>query len=251
MIREADVVRSHQELKGGFCMNLYDLAFTSYFYNSFTSFNNSYKSLLKEVANELDLLNLEHRKALIIWLNKWGCRQFSLEFHEMAADEILSWYKEGHIELIPQDKKLWELTKTELGKISIIFDELAKRTASRKMRGSNLLSITVGSTGASKILFALRPEVAAPWDEAIRTGLKHSGDGASYVKYLVQIGSEIESLSVSCNKNGFELLNVPQELGRDEATIAQLIGEYFWITKTRKCYPPSLETIQRWAKWSS
>lgn len=231
-------------------MKLFDLAFTCYIYDSFTTFNKSYKSFLEAVANKVDLLTLEHRKALIIWLNKWGCRQFSLEYHEMASDEILSWYKEDHIELIPQDKKLWELTETELRRIFIIYDELAKKTASQKMRGSNLLSITVGPTGASKILFALRPEVAVPWDEAIRNGLKHVGDGDSYVKYLEQVGSEIESLSISCNKNGIEMLEVPQKLGRDEATIAQLIGEYFWVTETRKCYPPSLETIQRWTKWS-
>ena len=231
-------------------MNLFDLAFTCYVYGSFTTFNKSYKSFLKATANKVDLLNPEHREALIIWLNKWGCRQFSLEYHKMASGEILSWCKEGHARLIPKDKKLWELTETELRRISIIYDELAKKKASKKMRGSNLLTITIGPTGASKILFALRPEVAVPWDEAIRNGLKHMGDGDSYVKYLEQVRSEIESLSISCNKNGIEMFQVPQKLGRDEATIAQLIGEYLWVTETKKCYPPSLKTIQRLAKWS-
>lgn len=241
---------SHQALKGRLYMNLFDLAFTSHVYNSFTGFNESYKSFLKKVNNDLDLLDPKHRKALIVWLNKWGCRQFSLEYHEMASNEILSWYKEGYLEVIPKDERLWELNEKELKKISDAYDELAEKKASKKKRNGNLLSINVGPTGASKILFALRPEVMVPWDVAIRNGLGYNGDGESYVNYLKQSKSLIESLSTSCKKKGIELLEVPQELGREESTVAQLIGEYYWVTETKDCYPPSSKTVQQWAKWS-
>lgn len=231
-------------------MNLYKLAFTCYIYNSFTDFNNSYKAFQKDIDYRLELYQLEHRKSLIGWLNKWGCRQFACNYHGTACDEILAWYQEGHIEMIPQNKKLWKLKGKELEQIAGIYDALAGKIASYKVRDDKLIPITVGPTGASKILFALRPEIAPPWDETIRIGLGHDGSGASYVDFLRRVINEIEDLTVSCKKNNIELLQVPQLIGRTDSTIAQLIGEYFWVTETRKCYPPASETIQVWARWS-
>ena len=141
----------------------------------FTTFNKTYKYFLKAVENKIDLLNQEHRKELILWLNKWGCRQFSIEFHKVASHELLGWYNKGYTDLIPQDKKLWELTESEFEGVSRAYDELTKRKASYKYRKGKELTITVGATGASKILFALRPDVAVPWDEAIRKGLEAFG----------------------------------------------------------------------------
>ncbi len=231
-------------------MNLFELAFTCYVYDSMSTFNKSYKSFLKDIGNNIDLFIPEHRKALIIWLNRWGCRQFSLNYHEMASQEILNWYKEGYIKSIPQDKKLWEMTGSELDLIANVFDTLASRKASYKIRKDNKLLIKVGSTGASKILFALRPEIAIPWDEAIRKSLKYLGDGNSYVNYLKNARSEIESLINSCEENDIDLHEIPKTFERDEATIAQLVGEYFWVKKTRECKPPSNDTIKSWARWS-
>ncbi|PTD94875.1 hypothetical protein C9439_00090 [archaeon SCG-AAA382B04] len=231
-------------------MDLFDLAFTSYIYDFFTSFNESYKSFLKRVDYDLDLLDPKDRRALIVWLNRWGCRQFSLDYHELASNEILSWYNEGYLEVIPEEKRLWELNKKEFKEIRATYAELAQKTASRKKRNGDLLSISVGPTGASKILFALRPEVFVPWDIAIRKGLGYNDDSSSYVNYLKQAKSLIESLSTSCDKNDVELLEVPQKLGREKATVAQLIGEYYWVTETKDCYPPSPDTVQQWAKWS-
>ncbi len=230
-------------------MNLFELAFTCYIYDFFTSFNQSYKSFLKFTGNNVDLYNPAHRKELICWLNKWGCRQFALDYHEFASNEIFSWYEEGYIDLIPHDKNIWELTQLELENISDIYDALAEKKASYKARKGKELSIKVGATGASKILFALRPGIAIPWDEAIRQGLKHTGSGESYVDYLKQAKTKIESLYSSCVINSIELSEIPKVLNREEATVAQLVGEYFWITETKKCYPPSPETLQLWAMW--
>ncbi len=230
-------------------MKLYELAFTGYIYSSFTPFNLIFKAFFKDVTGRLDLLEPGHRKSLIVWLSKGGYRQFTLEYHQAVSDIILAWYKEGHTEKIPQDKMLWELNDKELEEITYIFDALAGRKVSQKARGGKSVSVKVGPTGASKILFALRPEIAAPWDEAIRIGLGYDGSGVSYLEYLRRIIIETEDLTVSCSKNNIELLQVPPVIGRSDSTITQLIGEYFWVTETRKCYPPSSETIQCWAKW--
>ncbi len=230
-------------------MNLFDLAFTCYIYGTFTIFNESYKSFLKKVNYSPDILNPEHRRALIVWLNMWGCRQFSLEYHELASEEILSWYKETGFDSFLGEKRLWELNESELKEIRVFYNRLAEKTASRKKRNGELLSVSVGPTGASKILFALRPQAMVPWDVAIREGLGYNGNGDSYVSYLKQSKSLVNEFSASCSKNDIQLHEVPEEIGRDRATVAQLIGEYFWVTETKNCYPPSPEIIQKWAKW--
>ena len=229
-------------------MNLFDLAFTSYLYDAFTSFNTSYKDFQNTVDHKLDLSIIKHRKAMITWLNQWGCRQFSRACHGEASDEILSWYQEGFVDLIPNDKDLWELSDQDLGLISVMYDKLATRTASHKMRAGRELSITIGPTGASKILFALKPRIVVPWDEAMRVELGYDGSGVSYIEYLKRVKAEIESLMVSCHNNDIELQDVPKTFRRD-ATIPQLVGEYYWVTLTRNCYPPPAATIRCWAKW--
>jgi len=55
---------------------------------------------------------------------------------------------------------------------------------------------------------------------------------------------------VFCSINNIDFLEVPQKIGRPGSTLPQLIGEYYWVTFTRKCKLPSHETVQKWAKWS-
>ena len=70
--------------------------------------------------------------------------------------------------------------------------------------------------------------------------------------YLKRVKAEIESLMVSCQNNDIELQEVPKLLERDGSTIPQMIGEYFWVTLTKNCYPPSAaDTVNNWAKWKS
>ena len=231
-------------------MNLYELAFSCYIYNNFTPFNRTFKDFFSTIDGELNLADKKHRQALIIWLNKWGCRQFSLEYRDTAADIIEKWYTEVDLDTIPAEKTLWELNERELKAIATIYDSLVDKTASTKARRGRLLRISVGPTGASKILFALRPEIAAPWDEAIRIGLGHDGSGASYLKYLQRIIGDVNTLRISCEKNNVEFAEIPQTIGRSGSTIVQLIGEYYWMTETRKLPPPAMEVLQHWVKWA-
>ncbi len=231
-------------------MNLYELAFTCYIYNFSTSFNQTYIELQKKTGGSVDLVQEAHRKDLIVWLNKWGCRQFALDYHKEASKELLAWYKEGHIEKLPGSKKLWDLNDQELDQVGYIFDSLICKIASRPVKGGKEIPRTFGPTGASKILFALRPNIAVPWDSYIRKGLGYSGTGSSYVDYLKRLIEEIEELKKSCIENGHYLHEVPNIIGRDGSTIPQLAGEYFWVIETKKCYPPEQHIIQNWAQWS-
>lgn len=55
---------------------------------------------------------------------------------------------------------------------------------------------------------------------------------------------------MSYAENDIVLCEVPSKLNRENSTIPQLVGEYFWVNETKKCYPPKNEVIQDWAKWS-
>ncbi len=182
-------------------MNLYELAFTSHVYNAFTNYNADYLRLLEKTRPELNLERAEHRQELIDWLNQWGCRQFALGYQSLASEEMLAWHRNNYHQLVPRDKPLWDLTDSELFNVSEVFDSLVARTASHKLRKGQELTMTFGPTGASKILFALRPHAMIPWDTPIRNKSKFSGDGESYKNYLYRALEEIESLKASCLKH--------------------------------------------------
>ncbi len=40
----------------------------------------------------------------------------------------------------------------------------------------------------------------------------------------------LQDFTIIWRKNNIEILEVPQKIGRDESTVPQLIGEYFWVT---------------------
>ena len=232
-------------------MNLYELAFTSHVYNAFTNYNADYLRLLERTGPELNLERAEHRQELIDWLNQWGCRQFALGYHSLASEEMLAWHRSNFQELVPGHKPLWDLTDSELFHVSEVFDSLVVRTASHKVRNGQEITTTFGPTGASKILFALRPHAMIAWDTPIRNKGKFLGNGGSYKNYLYRALEEIESLKRSCLKHDIELEEIPGLLERDNATVAQLVGEYFWVTITRECLPPTIETAAAWARWST
>ena len=236
-------------VKGRDGLNLYELAFTCYIYNFFTSFNQTYTELQKNTGGNVDLIQEAHRKDLIVWLNKWGCRQFALDYHKEASEELLAWCGEGHVENLPLGKNLWDINDQEMSQVGCIFDSLVCKVASRPVKGDKEIIKTFGPTGASKILFALRPNLAVPWDSYIRNGLGYSGNGNSYVEYLKRLIEEIEVLEKSCVENGHQLQKIPSIIGREGSTIPQLAGEYFWVTETKKCYPPERGIIQDWAEW--
>ncbi len=228
-------------------MELFDLAYSSRMYETFTSFNESFLDLRQSTNGELNLSMAVHRHALILWRNKWGCRQFAIEYHDLASKEILEW--SNNLPSGYRDLDLWNLTAYQMQIIVTLYNDLLKRTASYKQRGKNLLTVTFGPTGASKALYALWPKVAVPWDEAMRAHFRREGNGESYQRLLKVVIKEIESLKVSCEKNSVNLKDVPGLLGREEATIPQLVGEHLRVTIARKCLPPSDAIVRNWAKW--
>lgn len=231
-------------------MALSELAFACLVYGGLTNYDESYLGFLKNTGGSVDLGNSDHRKALLTWLNRWGCRHLAHSHHEHASVELLSWHNEYGSTLFPRDRNLWELSEQELTSAGAAYEALSSRIASYRKRNGGRSPVRFGPTAAAKILFAIRPGALLPWDKAIRKSRGYDNSRASYLSFLSSAKSVLEELATSCQRNGFQLADLPRVLGRPHSTVPKLIDEYYWVTITKNCSPPDSDTFQRWASWS-
>jgi hypothetical protein len=231
-------------------MKLSDLAFACYVYSRMSNYDKSYTYFLNCTNNRIDIRINGHRIALIKWLNSWGCRQFALNYHNLASEEISDWYEEFGNLLFPRNMTLLELSDNDIVLVSKAYAKLVGRTASkRKTKNAGEVDVMIGPTGAAKILFALRPNALAPWDESIRDKLNLDGSPSSYTNYLRIVKDNLEELSETCKRNGYDLSELPNLVGRPGSSLAKLVDEYFWVTISRNCPPPAHDDLARWVNW--
>ena len=232
-------------------MKLGELAFACHIFGLMSDYDSPYKQFLNSTYPVIDLRSTVHLIALLKWLNAWGCRQFAIESHELAANEIKEWYGEFNQYLLSEDVTILTLTAENIAMVERAYAGLVVRTASyRKLSGDRKSQERVGPTGTAKILFALRPNALIPWDGAMRDEFDLDGSSHSYGKYLRKVRNDLEEVSRECNQNGFDLKDLPTRLGRSNSSITKLIDEYYWVTVTRRCTAPSKEDLKIWMDWS-
>jgi len=207
----------------------------------------TYQDFLKSVNNELDLGIDDHRDKLLVWLRKWGCRQFWVAKNDISSKEILDWYKKNSKVLSCLKSDLYHLNEGEIQLLGDLYSSLKQKTASINKKGN---IISVGPTGAAKILFALKPETTLPWDNPIREHFKYDDSKESYIKYIEKAKDILFEIEKDCIKYNVQFNNLPEHLERPNSTHAKLIDEYFWITITMKCYPPPRDLLAKWYNWS-
>ena len=230
-------------------MKLSELAFACYVYAKMDEDDSSYSRFLAATNNTPDLGLVGHRTALLKWLNAWGCRQFAVEYHRSASEEIRRWHERWGHQLFPATKPLLDLDDEELRLTDAAYTDLTERTASKRKRASgNAYTVKVGPTGASKILFAIRPQALPPWDEPVREHLRDYGV-KSYVDYLARVMSELAELADACSQNGLALSDLPRVLGQPYASLVKLVDEYYWVTISRRCPPPEADVLAHWSAW--
>jgi len=232
-------------------MNLYELAFACYMYKFMAGFDESYTDYLSTTQNSTNLSLINHREALLAWLNKWGCRQFAQKSHEIASQEILLWYSEYEGVLLNyKNRKIQELSDAELTNIPEMFDGLSGKKASIVNNKNNSALIkTVGPTGAAKILFAIEPDVFIPWDIPMREKFGYDGSGNSYVEYLKYVKGMINEIRQECSNYSVSIEDLPDHIDRPQSSLTKLIDEYHWITITKRCEPPARHTLDEWCAW--
>lgn len=221
-------------------MNLNDLASASQVYRKETNFDSSYLHFLQEIDNTLDLTNSKHRKALLVWLNSWACRQFIIKYHDFASEQILKWYKNAEYLLPEKTKNIWELTDNDLDKIHRLYDSLVNIPIAKKRKNNNEEIIHAGPTGASKILYVLRPKSLILWDIPMRKYFNWGDSGYAYVRYINHVNKIIKDLIIQCKYNNFSIEVLPEKINRPNSSIPKLIDEYHWVTITKGWQIPKL-----------
>ena len=229
-------------------VTLCKLALASTMYDSLTRFNKSLGLLNRDTGGSIDLSNPTHRAFLLKWLNDWGCRHLPKDQHKVASSSILNWHQANGASFFPKNTPLWDLGDHELEVAANAYGSLKNSTGAWQDRGGRRLEVHIGETAASKILFAIRPKALMPWDDAMRTYFKCDGSPASYSGYLKKIRKLTSHIKVLCRNKGFQINDLPKELGRPDSTVLALVNEYIWITVTKKCELPSSHTLARWAE---
>ena len=228
-------------------MTLFELAFACFLYGHLTNYDNSYLEFMRRVDWRLDMHDAAHRRALLQWLRQWGCRQIHPDYLRPTSASLLRWYRDNHKRLPAFSRNIWELSDRQICSTAEAYEELRLIEASRrKSTGRKTHAITVGPTGAAKILFALRPNSLVPWDIPIRRALHHTQDGDSYALFLADLKETILELEEPARKAGFTLSDLPHRMGRPHSTVPKLIDEYYWATITRRWKKRSPKQLEKW-----
>ncbi len=66
-------------------MRLFQLAWGCRLFGEMAGDDTASDELRSVTGANVDLDDPEHAKALLVWLNKWGCRQFAIAHHDSAA----------------------------------------------------------------------------------------------------------------------------------------------------------------------
>jgi hypothetical protein len=221
-------------------MKLRELAVACYIY-SIIADDKSYLKFRATIKNSTNLFEEEHRKALLEFLNGFGCRHINRDSHKMASKEIRSWYNKYGEELPQEIERLWELKNEKLKSFDELHSTLSELVVACRIDG---VEVRMGPVGAAKMLFAIRPHVFPPWDNVIRKKLKMR----SYGDYLKHVREVILDLKKSCKNHKINIDDLPEELGRPNSTVVKLIDEYYWITITNEF--DLEEIVKRWKEWA-
>lgn len=125
---------------------------------------------------------------------------------------------------------LTDLSAREVRVCAAAYDALRNCRASVKPQPSgHAVTVTFGPTGAAKTLFAIRPNVFAPWDEQIRKARGWDGDASSFEAYLTDSAGHLRRLA---SEAGVPVAELPGLVGRPLSSPPKLIDEYNWVTLT-------------------
>ena len=231
-------------------LRLHEIAVTSYLFDKVFNFNTSLKEFFREVGGCVDLGQHAHRKYLLKWLNNWGCRQFASGSMKVPAAGSAHGTSGTARRCLATMFDLLDASDTQLEVVADAYRDLSRCIACVKGNG---ITATIGPVGAAKILFAIRPKLAPPWDTPIRKKFGYFTSRDSYLAFLQDTQAGLKNLDMQCRKHGFPLPELPARLGRKnpQDTAAKLADEFYWLTITRGASLPTINDLGQWVEWSS
>jgi hypothetical protein len=226
-------------------VTLSKLAVANYIFDSLTFYNKSLLKFRNSLDGVIDLNQERHRKALLDWLNDWGCRNLDVDQHPIALKSINEWYQKFD-NVLPYNKPLWRMEDNDIEIAATAYGSLKNEIGSIRHRSGKEIKVHIGPTAASKILFVLLPEAMTPWDDAMRKKLGYSAGSRAYASYQHMIRDLTLHLESLCRRNNFDIDELPEKTGRRYSTVLELVNAYIWITVTREIELPSPEILTHW-----
>lgn len=197
------------------------------------------KAYLEIFDKNISLSKKEDVDLLLIFLRKWGCRQFYTKDTDITTKNLMDWDKKN-VQFLPnRTKNILQTTKSEIKTYVKLFDSLAHLTAAK----NNNSLVTVGPVGAAKILFVLRKNIFIPWDKNICEKLGYSKDGKGYYDYLIYVKEILTELKEECKLSGIDFNKILTILDKSSASLTKLVDEYFFIKYTKKIDVRELKKI--------
>ncbi|WP_204358313.1 hypothetical protein [Streptosporangium sp. 'caverna'] len=192
----------------------------------YTAADRSWERLLLATGPRIDPALPAHRRALLAWLNAWGCRiRYPRDGeHDVFCAEADAWWARWGERLPGRDAVLAGLTDTEIDLLGDCYADLSAMPAAPGARPRSL-----GSTAATKMLHALRPRALMPWDAAIADALHGARTADAYRAHL-RLGRRWARRLLAESDLGEEALAV--ELGRPGRPLAKMLDDYCYLEFT-------------------
>ena len=152
-------------------MKLFQLAYACRIYGGLTLFDAGYHTLLDKTGGKRNFGDPSHVKALLVWLNSWGCRQFAVDYHDLAIESIRGWAQRWESRLPDGVMTLERLSDKEIEEAGNAYADISKSLASRRSRTSGPIAFLTASTRrrSAAMLFAIPTlsfTVPKPWERA-------------------------------------------------------------------------------------
>ena len=172
------------------------------------------RRLQAATGGQVDLNDAAHRLAAITWLRAWGCRHLRRADTSRTDEALRTWWAAWNGRL-PGGRA----TLTSLGEADLA------SAGRRSVKGTDV-DVAFGDTATAKLLFAIRPQVFPPWDEAIRLAFGKPGGSAAYVRLLRLSATALDGLA---RRLAVSVSELPEILGRPESTPPKIVDEFLLI----------------------
>ncbi|MEV0405012.1 hypothetical protein [Actinoallomurus sp. NPDC050550] len=196
-------------------------------FGGFTGADRASAALALATAPRPDLTVPAHRRALLAWLNSWGCR---IRYPRPGEPDLFdlsvgAWWTRRRHALPDEDTALSALTDEAIAELGECYEDLAAAQV-----GSPARPRALGPTAASKLLHALRPKALMPWDEAIADHLHGARDAAAYTAHQRLGRAWATGLLAEAGVDEEELAD---RLGRPGRPLAKMLDDYCYLRFTR------------------